>query len=210
MLVAGGFDEFASEDKDRVSVSRAALFSLVLPGAGQWYAGARGRAAAFLAAEGICWAAFGFFETVGKAKKADYQTYARVHAGIDPTGKGDDFYRTITFYDSREEYNDLARVFDQRRPYYSDVPYWHWQWDADASRSTYRNFRNQSNEAFNRGKFTLGALALNRLIAALDAIRTARSVNRRARMETANWRIDILGAPVTARPHLAVILSRQF
>jgi len=208
--VGKGFEEFAGEDKDRVIVSRAALLSLVLPGAGQWYAGARGRAAGFLTAEGLLWAAFGFFETVGEVKKTDYRVYARVHAGIDPAGKGDDFYRTITFYDSREEYNDLARVFDPRRPYYDDVPYWCWQWDSYTARSTYRNLRNQSSEAFSRGKFTLGALVLNRLVAALDAIRTAKAVNRRARMETANWRIHIRGNPAAVNPRFAVTFSRQF
>ncbi len=210
MLAASRSEEFADDDKDRVSVSRAALLSLALPGAGQWYAGARGRAAAFLAAEGVLWAAYGFFETVGEAKKTDYRVYARVHAGIDPAGKDDAFYRTITFYDSREEYNNVARVFDPRRPYFSDIPYWQWQWDSDASRSKYRTIRNQSNEAFNRRKFTLGGLALNRLVAALDAIRVAKSVNRRARMETASWKIHLRGNPVAHSPDFAVTFSRGF
>lgn len=210
LLAANRFDEFAAEDKDRVSVSRAALLSLALPGAGQWYAGARGRAAVFLSAEGLCWAAVGFFETVGQAKKNDFRVYASVHAGIDPAGKGDDFYRTITFYNSREEYNTLGRAYDPRKPYYNDVPDWRWQWDSEASRFAYRVIRNQSNEAFNRVKFSVGALVLNRVISAIDAIRTARGVNRRARMETGDWKIHIKGNPLESNPRFAVMFSREF
>ncbi len=209
MLAASRIDEFAEEDKDKVSVTRATLLSLVLPGAGQWYAGERRRAAGFLAADGLIWAAFGYFETVGAAKRNDYKVYARVHAGIDPSGKDEAFYKTITFYDSRAEYNNIARVFDPRRPYYGDTTVWDWQWDSDASRGHYRTILNQSNEAFNRGKFSIAALALNRLVAALDAMRVARSVNRRARMES-GWRIKLDGNPVAADPAFAVTLSRHF
>ncbi|MBI5868736.1 MAG: hypothetical protein HZB43_10715 [candidate division Zixibacteria bacterium] len=209
MLAASRIDEFAEEDKDKVSVTRATLLSLVLPGAGQWYSGERRRAAGFLAADGLIWVAFGYFETVGAAKRNDYKVYARVHAGIDPSGKDEAFYKTITFYDSRAEYNNIARVYDPRRPYYGTTPAWDWQWDSDASRGHYRTILNQSNEAFNRGKFSIAALALNRLVAALDAMRVARSVNRRARMES-GWRIKFDGNPVAADPAFAVTLSRHF
>lgn len=204
------FDEFGEEDKDKVSVTRAALSSLVLPGAGQWYAGARGRSAVFLGVEGLGWAAFGFFETVGATKNNEYRTYAQVHAGVNPAGKGDEFYRTITFYESQDEYNGIARLFNPTRPYISSKSDSTWQWDSPAARVRFRALRNQSSEGFNRAKFMIGALALNRLVGALDAIRTAKMANRRSRMEGADWKIHLRGNPYAHNPNFAFVLSRRF
>lgn len=206
----GMFDDFGGEDKDRVNVTRATLYSFVLPGAGQWYAGRKGRAGAFLATEGIAWAAFGYFKTVSAVKRKDYQAYARANAGIDPEGKGDEFYRLISFYDNRDEYNTAGRIISPSRPYYPDVPYWDWQWRSDAAREEYRSLRNQSNEANNRAKFSLGALLVNRLIAAADAWRTAKSANREARMEATEWKLRMNGTPLGDNPRLKLTLSRSF
>ena len=205
-----GFDEFEKYEEDQVSVTKATLFSFVLPGAGQWYAGERNRAGIFLASEGIAWAAFGYFQTVGAVKRTDYLAYARANAGIDPTGKGDEFYRILSFYDSREEYNSAGRIIEPSRPHYPDIAYWDWQWKSSKALEEYRKLRNQSNEAYNRGKFALGALLLNRLVAAVDAWRTAKSVNRQARMEQANWKFRIKGKPFGDNPRLFVTYGTRF
>jgi len=206
----GGFDDFGDEDKDKVSVGRAMLYSLVLPGAGQWYAGDKNRAGIFLATEGVAWAAFGYFKSVEAIKKGDYEAYALANAGIDPTGKGDEFYRLISFYDNREEYNTAGRIISPSRPYYPDVAYWDWQWRSDASREDYRTLRNQASEANNRARFSVGALVLNRLIAAVDAWRTAKSVNRQARMELGQWKVRMNGTPLGDNPRLKLVFSRRF
>ncbi|MBI3871879.1 MAG: hypothetical protein HY304_02245 [candidate division Zixibacteria bacterium] len=206
-LAQGG--EFGREDRDRINVTRAAVASLLLPGAGQWYAGARTKSGFFLAGEAAVWTMFDYFHTVGNIKHDDYRDFAVVHAGIDPDGKGDDFYRTITFYDSREDYNDAGRLVAPGRPFYEDTPYWDWQWDSPASMQRYRTIRNQSNEAHNRAKFVLGAAVLHRLVSAVDAWRTARSVNHKARMETGEWKVRFKGRPDFNRPSLMVLLTRQ-
>ncbi len=210
LYAASGFDEFDMGDADKVNVAKATLFSFVLPGAGQWYAGERTRAGVFLAAEGIAWATFGYFETVGAIKRTDYEAYALANAGIDPTGKDEEFYRILSFYDSRDEYNSAGRIIEPQRPYYPDVSYWDWQWKSADALEEYRNLRNQSNEAFNRGKLTLGALLLNRLVSAVDAWRTAKSVNRHARMEQASWKLRIKGKPFGDNPKVMLTYGTRF
>jgi len=201
--------EFRTEDKDQVNVTRAVGYSLLLPGAGQWYAGAKGRAGVFFIGEALSWTLFGYFRTVSGIKEDNYRSYARLHAGIDPTGKDDSFYRLITFYDSRDEYNENGRLVSPGRPYYPDSPVWDWQWDSPAAMHRYRTLRNQSNEADNRAKFALGAAVLNRLIAAADAWRTARSINRRARMEASHWKVRLKGHPSFDHPAFGIVFSRQ-
>lgn len=203
------FDEFDREESDRVSVGKVVGLSLLLPGAGHWTMGSRGRAGIFFGAEAIAWTAFGYFKTVQHQKEDDYELYARAHAGIDPEGKSDEFYRTLTFYMNREQYNDEGRLIDPARPYYPDDPQWDWQWESEAAMARYRNLRNQSNIAEDRAKYSLGAALLNRLVAAADAWRTARAINRQARMETASWKVRFKGKPSMSNPGFMVMLSRK-
>jgi hypothetical protein len=206
----GGFDEFESYDKNKVNVTKATLFSFVLPGAGQWYAGARNRAGIFLAGEGLTWAAFGYFKTVQAAKERDYEALALADAGIDPAGKDDDFYRLLSFYMSRDDYNQAGRIIAPTRPYYPDTEQWDWQWSSEVKMDRYRDLRNQSKEADNRARFALGAMLLNRLIAAVDAWRTARSVNRQALMEHASWKVGVKGSPFSENPRFKLTFKRRF
>jgi len=207
LLAAVDFDDFDDSDRDVVSVRRAVAYSLLLPGAGQWYAGQRRRAGVFLAADAIVWGTWGYFRTLGAIKKDDHRNYAGAHAGVDPEGKDDGFYRMITFYESRDRYNENRSETNQPVP---NTTEWNWQWDSPVSQQRYRDMRNQSNEAYNRAKFALGAAVFTRIAAAIDAWRVARSVNRTARMEMARWRVRLKGKPSLEHPSVMVILSRRF
>jgi hypothetical protein len=201
-------DEFGESEHNKVNVGRAVGLSLLLPGAGQWYVGRPGRAGVFLGVEAATWTALGYFLVVKSQKQDDYRLYARAQAGVDPTGKSDEFYRMLSFYDSREQYNDEGRLLDASRPYYPDTPEWNWRWESPASRQHFRSIRNQSNEAKSRAKFSLGIALLNRVVSAVDAWRTARAINREARMETAQWKVRVNGKPDFENPSLAIVLTR--
>ncbi len=210
-MYAQVFDEFAFEDeRDKVNVTKATLFSLVLPGTGQWYAGDQNRAGVFLAGEGVMWAAFAYFKTVQSAKQDDYEAYALANAGINPEGKDDDFYRILSFYNSREEYNSAGRIIDPSRPYYPNNEYWDWRWRSESDLEQYRDLRNQRAEARNRSRFAIGALVLNRLLSAFDAWRVAKSVNRQARMEVTGWKVGVKGKPFGSNPKVMFSFKRNF
>lgn len=202
-------DEFEENEGDKVNVTRAVGLSFLLPGAGQWAMGSRGRAGVFFGTEVAAWTAFGYFKTVQHQKEDDFELYARTHAGIDPTGKNDEFYRTLTFYMSRDQFNDEGRLIDPDRPYYPDEPKWDWQWETESARAHYRDMRNQSNEAESRAKLSLGAALLNRVVAAADAWRTARAINREARMENASWKVRLKGKPSRSNPGFMVYFSKK-
>ncbi len=203
-------DDFGDGDQDRVNVTRAVGLSVLLPGAGHWAMGSRGRAGVFFGAEAIAWSTFAYFKTVQHQKESDFELYARTHAGIDPDGKDEEFYRTLTFYMSRQQFNDEGRLIDPDRPYYPDDPQWDWQWESAEVMGRYRNIRNQSNEAESRSKLSLGAALLNRLVAAADAWRTARSINREARMENASWKVRLKGKPSLSNPGFKLTFARKF
>ena len=77
------------------SKTKAVLLSLILPGAGHYYIGEKGRAEAFMGAEAVAWAGVLAFHTYGQWKEDDYSRYAEEHAGIDPAGKDDNFFSDI-------------------------------------------------------------------------------------------------------------------
>jgi len=58
---------------------RAMLLSAVIPGMGQFYAGAKLRGAIFLALEAAGWTTFAVYQTQGKNKENDYQDFADAH-----------------------------------------------------------------------------------------------------------------------------------
>ncbi len=203
------FDEFEEDDRDKVNVARAVGLSLLLPGVGHWSMGSRGRAGIFFGTEVAAWTAFGYFKTVQHQKEDDFELYAHSNAGIDPAGKDDEFYRTLSFYLSREEFNDEGRLIDPSRPYYPDDPEWDWQWESEQAMAHYRDIRNQSNEAESRAKLSLGAALLNRLVAAADAWRTARAINREARMENASWKVRLKGKPSRSNPGFMVYFTKK-
>ena len=207
-FAASGFGEFDEGDRDVVSAGRAVAYSLLLPGAGQWYIGRKQRAGVFLAADAAAWTLWGYFRKIGSIKENDQRNFAQRHAGVVADGKDDDFYRTLTFYDSRDQFNETRSPF--RSPYPNTADY-DWQWDSDTSRKQYRDIRNQSKEGYNRAKFALGAAVLTRLVAALDSWRTARSINRTARMDMAGkWKVRFKPRASLTNPSLKVIFSRRF
>ncbi len=175
------------------SSSRAALYSLLLPGLGEIYVGdSRTRAAGFLAAEAGIWSTFILFRQLGAWKKDDYIEVAVVYAGIDPSGKDDVFYDMIGFYDSRDKYNKVSRVYTRRNPFYPETPEWDWQWSNSVVQEEYRDIKNESKSAYRNANFALGVAALNRAVSMIFAWRSARAHNRNVADEFSGLNLKFL------------------
>lgn len=178
-----GPDEFAPSGQQK-SPSQALLLSLLLPGAGQFYNESKTKAGVFAGTEASLWLGFFTFRTIGSWKKTDYQNYAVAHAGVNPEDKDDDFYERLTFYDDRDQYNQLTRLYNgPEAPIYPEIEFWNWEWDGFNSRSKYRDLRNQSKTAYRRSLYMVGLAGLNRILSALDAFRGAKNFNRQKALE---------------------------
>ena len=158
------------------SKTKAVLLSLILPGAGHYYIGETGRAEAFMGAEAVAWAGVFAFRTYGQWKEDDYIRYAEEHAGIDPTGKDDNFFKNLTFYGNRHEYNTSGRIIEPSAPYYPNTASYYWQWDSRDARAAYRAMRNSSKSAFRKTTFMIGVAVFNRIFSSIDAFRMAKKV----------------------------------
>ena len=168
------------------SIFKAALFSSLVPGAGQYYLGKRRTARYFFAAEALTWLGYLSFRTYGNWRQDDYIAYAATYANADLAGKSDDHLTWVGFYGSIREFNSFGRAWDPERAYLEDTPENHWEWQSDDDRQTYRDLRNRSLEAYRRSDFMIGVAILDRVVSVIDAVRSAHKLNRRIDMDSSD------------------------
>lgn len=164
---------------EQKSVLKAALYSALLPGGGEWYLGQRKRARYFIGAELISWIGYLSFKTYANWKEADFIRLASAGANTNLEDKNDEFRDWVGFFDSIDEFNTIGRVFAPERPYLQDTEENHWFWSDPSERRTYRHLKNRSREADRRADFMIGAAVVNRIVSVIDAVVTARGMRRK-------------------------------
>jgi len=214
-----------SDDKDRgfldmsqktgvkdVSMKKAIILSLLFPGAGQYYADARFKGQVFMGVEAAIWAGFLAYRVYGGWKADEYKQLAAAHAGVDNTGKDEEFYDMIGFYDNREEYNQFGRLYYPDRPYYDDNSAYYWQWDSDASRFQFKNLKDASKTAFRNSTFLIGLAIANRIIAGIDTYRTVKTAQAKLRSLTqlGEYQFTVNPRPFGDNPRINISVSRKF
>ncbi len=157
------------------SLSRAVLYSLLLPGTGELYMGYNTRAKATLGAEAGIWTGFVYFRYQGGMRKDSYRELANVNAGVEGE-RDEDYYQAIAYYISSEDFNvDILR---EARFYYPDsrelqLGYWEangyfdddaWEWKSAAAMEDYCNVRTESRKSYRRATLMLGFAVLNRMV----------------------------------------------
>jgi hypothetical protein len=200
-----------TQDNNRKSVSKAMLYSALLPGLGEHYVGNRKKARYFFAVEAVSWLGFLSYHVYGDWKEDDYVNFARERAGAQLEDKDDLFRDWVGFYDDIDQFNEYGRVQDRDRPYLVDNESNHWRWRNSADRTAYRELKNGSREAFRRRDFTVGLMIVNRIVSIIDAVHDARKTRRlfgdatpSADGERFGYRLDVdpLGAEQQVRLEL--------
>jgi hypothetical protein len=224
MAQADDFNDIESDKAERevkaeqksLSKLKAVALSLLLPGAGQYYAGAKGRAEVFLGMEAAIWASALAFHTYGNWKKDDYIRYAEQHAGIDPSGKDDDFFKNLTFYINREEYNEDGRIINPTAPIYPITQSYYWQWEDTDSRTAYRNLRNASKSAFRKATFMIGVAVFNRIVSGIDSFRIVQKMTKKVEDDEEfssaerGLKFKFKANPFGSNPNITFNIIRQF
>jgi hypothetical protein len=197
----------------------AMLYSLVLPGLGEYALGHHDRAKVFFLAEGAIWTSYAVFQVQGAHRKDIYQEFARVNAGVSKRND-DEFYRIIGNYVSsdgafsaNEQVRREARANypDDRakqEEYYQEHAYTGndtWTWQSEAALQTYQDMRDASISSYHNSNFSLGLAIANRLISVVDTGILAAKKSR-ANSTTTGFRWNIEAEPSGAR----LLVSRSF
>jgi hypothetical protein len=187
----------------------AIIYSLVLPGMGELYAGSYSSGKYFTIADGALWAAFIGMNAYGNWQKDRYKSFAASKGGVELEGKNDDYLSTISQYSNINEYNNekaLGRNFDEM--YNTSTNYWNWQTPED--RKTYRSMWVSSEQTFNDVRFVVGALIVNRIASAVNAVRLVAAYNKSIDEEV-SWNFSVgLSKPVNLPQSLTFNFQKSF
>jgi len=176
------------ESSGKKSTGLAILYSLVLPGMGELYAGDYSLGKYLTAADVLFWGATIGFNTYGKWQEDNYKAFAKSHGGVTYSGDDQDFYARVGSYMSVNSYNreqELNRNFN--KVYNTDIYYWNWT--TNETRKEYRNMWTSSEQAYNNVRFAVGALILNRVVSIINAVRLVNKHNKNLATQQ-SWNIN--------------------
>lgn len=196
----------------KISMKKAMVLSMLFPGAGQYYADAKFKGQVFMGVEAAIWTGFIAYRVYGGWKKDDYLDYASAHAGVDNTGKNDEFYDWIGFYDNREEFNQFGRLYYPDRAYLPDNSSYDWQWDSSENRISFKEMKDASKMAFRNSTFMIGLAIANRIIAGIDTYRTVKSAQTKLKSLTQLGEYHFALSPKIFgdNPNIKLTVSRRF
>lgn len=178
-----------SETKTKKNAGLAIIYSLLLPGMGELYADNYSSGKYFTIAEGALWATFIGMNVYGNWLENRYKTYAQTFAGVNPDGKDEDYYATIGLYTSIETYNN-EKALERRYDEMLNEQKFFWKWNSTEQRKTYRSMWTSSEQTFNDVRFVVGALLVNRLISAINAVRSVSNYNSELEKEV-SWNVSL-------------------
>jgi len=204
------FQEAGAAEEGRKNVGLGVLYSLLLPGMGELYAGGYGSGKYFTSVEGVLWLTLGAIDLHARSLQDDARSFASQHAGFDQSGKDDSYFINVGNFPDVWSYNeavlrdrDAYKLYD---PFSSEF----WQWDSGANRELYRDQRVASDQMFNNTRFVFAAIAVNHVLSAINAARLIVSGNRAlSPEEPLEIGASVLGG--MAHPHgIALSVTRRF
>jgi len=152
------------------SKGKAFIFSMLIPGAGEYYVGRKTRARSFIISELALWITFGALRVYGGWIEDEYKVFARNHAGAIPENKKHGYFVDIGNFDNIYDHNNFKlneRALDE---VYPETNQYIWQWDSAANRDKFERMRIRSDNAFHRALFVTGIIFVNHVVSAIDAI----------------------------------------
>ena len=175
-----------------LSVKKAMLYSILVPGLGEMYSQNYSKGAIFLATESAI--IFSYFRMKSERDWAinSYKQYAYSVVGV-PKDMDDDYYQLIQNYMSSEEYNDII-IRDARNYFliYNTDPEGYeeyleahlipeensWYWDNNNEWSEFIKLRLKKQDYEIYSNFAFAAAILNRIISVIDSAMEVKKFNR--------------------------------
>jgi preprotein translocase subunit Sss1 len=198
----------ASAEGDK-SPKKAFLMSLVLPGWGEYYSGAKYRAAGFFGAEALTWLAWTGWRSKGADLRAEFRQFAdqnwnearyrswQAYNASEPSNA--QYIETETLPDKSEDiqqYYELIGKYAQFRYAWSDVDTLPLSVDNQSLTSSvqdqYETMRNDSNKQLKRASVVIGLAVVNHVASAIHA-----SAYTRSRLSPESRKVWVHVAPVT-------------
>ncbi|GAB4374173.1 MAG: hypothetical protein Kow0042_18550 [Calditrichia bacterium] len=169
---------------------RYVLFSLVLPGAGEWVLGSKGLAKIFFGSEVALWAGYLGTQNYIGVLEDNYQAYAAVHAGVNTADKSEQYWIDVGNADDIFQHNHKRLLQRNLEGTYTENEFYRWVWDSRQSRDQYNELRFKQHDWKRRANILIGGMVLNRLISAVDVIRLLRKQGKESSTQTSRIFFD--------------------
>lgn len=160
--------DIAFNESQRKSPALAAIFSFVLPGMGELYAGRFDWGQYSLGAEAALVAGIIGTNLYAGSLVNDYKTLARTNAGVNGE-KGEQFYIDASNYLSSTAFNQEKLNDRNYNAVYGQSD--SWNWSSDAARRQYRDIRINSEVTYRATYYIIAAMGINRIFSAINAVR---------------------------------------
>ncbi len=165
-------------DAGKKSAGMAIIYSLLLPGMGELYADSWSSGKYFTMADAVFWGFFAGFNAYGNWQEDNYRAFAKSSGDVSLDGKDADYFANIGLYEDVYDYNRIQELNrDFENTYNVETHYW--KWTDNSARKEYRNTWTSSERAYNNIRFAVGALILNRLVSAINAVRLVSAYNKK-------------------------------
>lgn len=183
----------------RKSPNEAFLYSLVVPGMGQLYTGAK-RGYFYMAAEGVLLASYFILWNNASNIRDDYRDVVRQHVVFIGPGSFED-WDPVEDFEHATQYETWNHVYDSEVTR-ARTGKWYWE-DLDPALKNEKDgdigfdsprrleafeLRRKANDTFQRAKFFLGMAILNHVVSAVEA-----------RITTKRFNIRLQNTPMQAR-----------
>jgi len=204
-------------------VRRAVLFSLLLPGSGQYYLGEKVRGRRFMYSELAAWVGFGALQLQGRLRRDGYEQYAELFAGAE-RGMNDEYYRAVGRFlrsdpppashnedvrrDARARYpndREAQKRYEREHGYWGEAA---WNWESPGRQDEYLEMRKASNRSFHRSYYFIAVMIVNHMVSAIDAARlSSRGAGLSGDRERAGWEVKLTSGPPVG---YGIMLTKRF
>ncbi len=149
--------------------------SLLIPGWGEYKLGYKKQAAVFLLTDVFMIGAAAGLNYYSGVRTDEYMDFAEMYAGVNTSGKSDSYWIHISNYDNTLEFNEQRNIDRYYSERYTDEEDF-WDWTSDDKREKYNDIRISAENADTWFYYTIGGIALNHFISALNASGKASAV----------------------------------
>lgn len=150
---------------------------MILPGMGELYANGYDSGKYFTIADAGLWSVFTGYTIYGDWKRDNYIAFAKSNAGINLSEMESDFIANVSIYLSIDDYNRAKELNREFKNTYNKNLY-NWSWNSNDKRKEFRDMWSSSENAYNKVRFVVGAIVLNRVVSAINAVRLVSAYNK--------------------------------
>jgi hypothetical protein len=150
------------------------LFSLVIPGSGEWAMGYKGLGKTFFGIDAVLWLGYLGTRHYTNILQRDLEGYAALHAGVNTANKEGQYWIDVGSASSIYIFNEQKLRERDLEATYPEGNHYDWVWNSENNRVAYVEKRFDRLDWKRYTNWMIGALVLNRIVSAVDVVRLIR------------------------------------